>query len=208
MILENLKWRYATMQFDTKREIPKEDLEVILKASNLSATGFGLQPFKIVVVTDQNTKDALLPHAYNQTHATQNSALIVFAVVTNIDKAFITEYTNRIESIRNLEAGSTDGFKASMVKSMGSKTPEERLIWAQKQAYIALGTMMVAASELHIDNHGLEGFNPAGFNEVLGLDALNLHATVILALGYRSPEDEKQHLAKVRKDLEDIVVHI
>lgn len=81
-------------------------------------------------------------------------------------------------------------------------------MWAQKQAYIALGTMMVAASEKGIDNHALEGFNPEAFNDVLGLAAHNLHATVILALGYRSSEDQTQHHAKVRKQLDDIVIRI
>src|SRR3989344_6039718 len=107
-----------------------------------------------------------------------------------------------------LEAGAVDGYKDMMVGDLTNRTEADRLVWAQKQAYIALGTMMIAAAEKGIDNAPMEGFNPAGFNEILGLSAHNLHATVILAIGYRSTEDETQNYAKVRKNLDDIVVRI
>jgi nitroreductase / dihydropteridine reductase len=54
----------------------------------------------------------------------------------------------------------------------------------------------------------MEGFDPMKFNEVLGLDALNLHATVILPVGYRSAEDSTQSYKKVRRELSDIVVRM
>lgn len=207
-IIDNLKWRYATQKFDTTKEIPAEDLKIILEAGNLAATAYGLQPLQMVVVTDPAKKQALVASAYGQSHVADNSALVVLAARTDIDEAYITEYTNRIETTRGLPAGTTAGYKTMMVNDLTSRTPEARLAWAQKQAYIVLGTMMAAASELHIDNHALEGFNPAEFNETLGLGAHNLTATVVLALGYRSEADDTQHWAKVRKPLADMVVLI
>ncbi len=65
---------------------------------------------------------------------------------------------------------------------------------------------MAAASLMEIDNHALEGFNPAAFDEVLGLKEKNLTAGVLLALGYRSETDEWQHYAKVRRDIDQIVI--
>ena len=208
MILENLKWRYATKKFDTSKVLSESDLTSILEAGNLAASSYGLQPFQFVVVEDIAKKQALIEHAYGQTQIAENGALIVLAARTDIDATYITEFTNRIETIRNFPAGTVDGYKDMMIGDLPNRTPEARLSWAQKQAYIALGTMMAAASELHIDNAGLEGFNPMKFNEVLGLDALHLHASVLLVLGYRSEEDQTQHYAKVRKNIGDIVVRI
>jgi len=68
--------------------------------------------------------------------------------------------------------------------------------------------MMAAASELRIDNHALEGFNPTAFDETLGLSKMNLTAGVLLAVGYRSATDEWQHYAKVRRSVDDIVARI
>ena len=205
---ENLEWRYATKKFDTSKELSADDLNYVLEAGNLAATSYGLQPFTFVVVTDEAKKLALVESAYGQTQVAQNGALIVLAARTDIDAAYITEYTTRAETLRNLPSGTIDGYKDMMIGDLTNRTPEARLIWAQKQAYIALGTMMAAASERHVDNAGLEGFNPTVFNEILGLDAHNLTATVLLVLGYRSDEDQTQQYAKVRKQLDDIVVRI
>ena len=210
-IIDSLKWRYATQTFNTTKAIPKEDLHTILEAGNLAATAFGLQPFEFVVIQDQSVKDSLIAHAYGQEHVVKNSALIVLAIRTDIDEAYITEYVERIARIRNLPAEALDGFKQSMLGAMTMKGQGGRDAWAQKQAYIALGTMMAAASELQIDNHGAEGFDPEKFDEILGLKAKNLHATVLLMLGYRTDQpDGKEQMfqIKVRKEYDDIVTGI
>lgn len=207
-IIENLKWRYATKVFDTSKELAAADIEYVLEAGNLAASSYGLQPFSLVVVEDAAKKQALIEHAYGQQQVGHNGALIVLAAATNIDADYITEFTTRIETIRSLPTDTVDGYKNIMIGDLTNRTPESRLIWAQKQTYIALGTMMAAASERGIDNAALEGFNPTKFNEVLGLDALNLHATTLLVLGHRSETDVTQHFAKVRKEIDNLVVRV
>jgi nitroreductase len=207
-IIENLKWRYATGKFDASKELALDDLNYILEAGNLAATAYGLQPFSFVVVTDAAKKQALVEHAYGQSHVAENAALVVLSIRTDIDEAYITEYTHRIEVTRGLPAGTVDGYKAMMIGDLTNRTAEARTIWSQKQAYIALGTMMAAASERGVDNHALEGFNPDQFNEILALSERNLSATVLLALGHRSDEDTTAEYAKVRKNIADIVVNI
>jgi nitroreductase / dihydropteridine reductase len=203
-----LHWRYATKKFDTSKALPAEDLEYILAAGNLAATSYGLQPFNIIVVTDEAKKQALMGHAYNQPQVGENAALIVLAARTDVDATFIATYTARIESERGLPAGSIDGYKDMMTGHLTSLPEEVRLVWAQKQAYIALGTMMVAAAEKQVDSCPMEGFDPAKFDEVLGLTDMNLHATIVLPIGYRSSADETAQYKKVRRALEDIVVRM
>lgn len=203
---EALKWRYATNQFDPSKKVSTADLETILTAGDLMPTAYGLQPFRIVVVEDQSTKDSLIEHSYGQKHVAENSHLLVLAACTDISEEMISEYTNRLEKTRGLPPGSVAGFKDMMVGDLTNRTEEARLLWAQKQCYIALGGMMAAASLRKVDNHALEGFNPAAYNEVLGLDSLNLHATVILALGYRSESDPWQHYAKVRLGVDALTI--
>jgi nitroreductase len=203
-----LQWRYATKKFDTSKELPSADLEYILEAGNLAATSYGLQPFGIVVVTDPEKKAALVPHAYGQAQVAENGALLVIAARTDVNEAMVAEYTARIEAVRGLEAGAVDGYKALMVGDLTSRPTESLLPWAQRQAYLALGTMMVAAAERGVDHCPMEGFNPTAVNEVLGLAAHQLHATAFLALGYRHPEDATQHYAKVRRPPADLVVRM
>ncbi len=203
---EALAWRYATNQFDTEKSVPEVEIASILEAGNLMPTAYGLQPFRFIVISDKATKESLVPHSYGQRHVAENSHLVVIAARTDIDEAMITEYTTRIESTRGLPAGAVDAFKAMMVGDLTNRTPQERLVWAQKQAYIALGGMMAAASLLTVDNHALEGFDPLAYNTVLGLTEKNLHATVLLALGYRSPDDAWQTYKKVRLAPQTLVI--
>jgi len=207
-LIDSLKWRYATNVFDTSKEISKQDLYTILEAGNLAATAFGLQPFEFVVIKDRAVKDSLVQHAYGQEHIAKNSALVVLAIRTDINESYITEYVERIGRIRGVSVEMLEDFKQLMLSAMGMKGVEGRNAWAQKQAYIALGTMMAAASELRIDNHCAEGFDPEKFDEVLGLKAKNLHATVLLMLGYRTdtPDNKEKMLQiKVRKEYDNIV---
>lgn len=207
-IIENLNWRYATKGFDTSKELSAADLDYILEAGRMSASSFGLQPFNIVVVTDEAKKQELMGHAYGQAHVGTNSALIVLAARTDVDEAFIAEYTARIETTRSLPVGAVDGYKDMMVGSLMGHTPENRVTWAQKQCYIALGTMMMAAAEKMVDGCPMEGFSSDGFNETLGLTAKNLTATVIFPVGYRAAADETQHYAKVRRTADDMIVRM
>jgi len=210
-LVDALKWRYATQVFDAEKEIPEKDLHTILEAGNVTATAYGLQPFEFIAIKDQALKDSLIPHAYGQEHIAKNSVLVVLAIRTDIDEAYITEYIERMARIRGVSAEMLDGFKQSMVGAMEAKGQEGRDTWSAKQAYIALGTMMAAASELGIDNHAAEGFDPDKFDEVLGLKEKNLHATLLLMLGYRTskPDDkEKMFQVKVRKEYDDIVTII
>ena len=207
-LVDSLKWRYATHLFDVGKEIPEQDLRSILEAGNLAATAFGLQPFEFVVIKDQTVKESLVQYAYGQAHIAKNSALIVLAIRTDIDEAYITEYVERIARIRGIPPEMLAGFKQSMLGAMSQKGADGRNAGAQKQAYIALGTMMAAASELRIDNHGAEGFEPDKFDEALGLRAKNLQSTVLLMLGYRTdtPDSKEKMLQiKVRKEYNDIV---
>ena len=201
-----LEWRYATKQFIDDTPLPEADLTYILEAGNLAATSYGLQPFGLVVVTDKALKEAIMANAYNQVQVGTNSALIVVAARTDVDEAMISEYTSRIERVRGLPSGTTDGYKAMMVGHLMSLSQEVRFTWAQRQSYLALGTMMVAAAEKEVDHCPMEGFDPVKVNEILGLAGHNLHATALLALGHRSPEDKSQHYAKVRRDLAELVI--
>ena len=91
-----------------------------------------------------------------------------------------------------------------MKGSLGNLPEDVKPIWTAKQTYIALGNLLNAAAELKIDVTPMEGFIPAQYNEILGLDKLNLNAAVVATVGYRHEEDATQHYAKVRKSNEDL----
>ena len=89
----------------------------------------------------------------------------------------------------------------STLKNMGQ---EKVAAWSSRQAYIALGQLLLTCANLRVDATPMEGFVPSEYNDILGLNDSNLTATLVCPIGYRHKEDQNQHLAKVRKPLNDI----
>jgi nitroreductase len=100
------------------------------------------------------------------------------------------------------------GYGDFMKSKINSLPEEAKNVWTAKQTYLALGNLLNAAAELKIDVTPMEGFDAKEYNEILGLDKLNLNTTVVAAVGYRHEEDVTQHYKKVRKSNADLFITI
>ncbi len=206
--LEAFEWRYATKKMNGQ-EIPEEKLNDILEAIRLSPSSLGFTPYTILVIKDKETREKLLPHCYNQSQITASSAVIVFAAWKNFNTEQVDSYMKEIAETRNVPLESLDGFAANIKGKINNSTPLDLEIWAAKQTYIALGFGMAAAALSAVDATPMEGFNPAGVNEILGLEEKGMTASCILALGYRDEANDFLATAKkVRRKKEDLFVHI
>lgn len=204
--LENQNWRYATKKFDAAKKITTEDLNTLKEAIRLSSSSYGLQPYKVILVENPALRAQILPAAWGQSQITEASHLIVFANEINFGVTGIDNYIKNASETRAIPAESLQGY-ADFMKANITALPEDvRNTWTAKQTYLALGNLLNAAAELKIDVTPMEGFVPAQVNEILGLDALGLNATLIATIGYRHEEDATQHYKKVRKSNEDLFI--
>lgn len=202
--IENQNWRYATKKFNSEKKISNSDLEILKEAIQLSSSSYGLQPYKVLIIENEEIRKQLQPASWGQSQITEASHLLVFASVTNVDAEYITHYAENMAKTRNIPFDSVKGYADFMIGNIASLTPEKQIIWAQKQAYLALGNLLNAAAELKIDVTPMEGFLPEQYNEILGLKEKGLHATLVATIGYRHDEDETQHYAKVRKPITEL----
>jgi len=207
-LLENLNWRYATKKFDATKKISASDLNTLKEAVRLSASSYGLQPYKVIIVENPEIREKLKAAAYGQTQITDASQLFIFANDLNLGAVSVDNYISNISETRGVPVEALGGFSDMMKGTIANLSDENKNIWTAKQAYIALGTLLSAASELKIDATPMEGFNAAQFNEILGFDKLGLNATVIATVGYRHDEDDAQHYKKVRKSHEELFITI
>lgn len=207
-LLENLNWRYATKKFDASKKISAADLNTLKEAVRLSASSYGLQPYKVVIVENPEIREQLKAAAYGQTQITDASQLFIFANDLNTGAETVDAYIKDISETRGVPVEALAGFSDMMKGTIANLSPEAKNIWTAKQTYIALGTLLSAASELKIDATPMEGFNAAAFNEILGFDKLGLNASVIATVGYRHDEDDAQHYKKVRKSHENLFITI
>jgi nitroreductase len=207
-LLDNLNWRYATKKFDATKKISSSDLNTLKEAVRLSASSYGLQPYKVVIVENPEIREKLKAAAYGQTQITDASQLFIFANDLNLGAESVDNYIKNISETRGVPVEALGGFSDMMKGTIANLSDDAKNVWSAKQTYIALGTLLSAASELKIDATPMEGFNAAQFNEILGFDKLGLNASVIATVGYRHDEDDAQHYKKVRKSHEELFITI
>ncbi len=208
-LLEGLRWRYATKQFDASKKIPQETWEALEEALVLSPSSYGLQPWQFFVVTDPATKAALREHSWNQAQVTDCSHHVVFAIRTNIDEAYVDRFIARMVEVRGGTAAALDFYKGMMmgdvINGPRSKWVEE---WAARQVYIALGNFMTCAAVLGVDTCPMEGMDPTKYDEILGLPEKGFRAVVACPAGYRHADDKYAVLPKVRFEKSELIQHI
>ncbi|TRX71969.1 NAD(P)H-dependent oxidoreductase [Carboxylicivirga sp. M1479] len=207
-ILEKLNWRYATKAFDPSKKLNNEQLSRLLEATNLAPTSFGLQPFKILLIETSDIRVKLQKAAWNQPQTTEASHLLIFAANLELNDDDIDNFLSRTSEIRNIPLSSLAEYETMMKGFVAQMTSNDLAIWSAKQAYIALGQLMVAASVEGIDTCPMEGFDKGAVDKILDLPNQKLGSVVMAAVGFRSKDDKYQHLPKVRKPLDEIIIKL
>ena len=205
-LLDSLKWRYAVKRMNGNK-IPEATMNTILEATKLAPSSFGLTPYNIIVVEDEETRKKLQPHFYNQPQVGESSALVIFATWNSITEKEVAAYMQEIAEERGVPVESLNDFASYINGSIKNLSAEQLQIWAAKQTYIALGFTLVAAATEEIDATPMEGFKPDAVDEALGLAALGLRSAVAVTLGYRdAANDYLSGAKKVRRASEKLII--
>ena len=207
-IIHHLQWRYATKSFDSSKYIAEEKLNVLYQAFNLTATSYGLQPIKLVVIKNKELQSDLVKHSMNQVQIAQASHLLIFCIESNIDEEFVLEYFNRVHTIRNTSKTILKPFQDFLISDFESKPLKEIEDWATKQAYLAMGNILTVCALEGIDSCPMEGFDPEAYNEILNLNKLGLKSVLLLPIGYRAEDDIFADFKKVRKTITESVIEL
>ncbi|WP_282031075.1 nitroreductase family protein [Winogradskyella eximia] len=207
-LLDKLNWRYAAKAMNGN-VVPEEKIQRILEAARLAPTSSGLQPFEIMVITNQEVKEKIKPVAWNQSVITDCSHLLVFAAWDTYTADRINYMFDLTNEIRGFKNEGWENYRQMLLSSYPQKDAEENFNHAARQAYIAFAEAITAAAFEGVDSTPLEGFDPAAVDEILGLREKGLRSAVLLPIGYRKEdEDWLVNLVKVRKPMEDLVTVI
>ncbi|WBX74197.1 NAD(P)H-dependent oxidoreductase [Tenacibaculum pacificus] len=206
--VENLKWRYAVKKFDENKSLSETQITILKEAFNLTASSYGLQPVKMVVLQNKEIQQQLVQHSWNQPQVAQASHVLVLCIPKEYDIKNIDTYFSLVKETRNTPDEILAPFKKMLTDSVTSKTQEELAVWNKNQAYIALGNLMTVAANEKIDSCPMEGFIPQKYDEILGLDKHNLTSVLVLPVGFRAEDDYMKDLKKVRKNIEDIIIEM
>ena len=199
-LIDKLQWRYATKKMDPAKAVPQNTVDEILEAIRLTASSSGLQPYQVFVITNKEIREKIKPIANGQSQITDCSYLLVFAAWDHYTAQRINDAFDMTEEMRNFKSETGTAYRKNLLTNYTARDPEINFTHAAKQAYIALGTGLIAAAYEEVDSTPMEGFDPAALDEILNLRARGLRSVVLLALGYRkADEDWLVHLKKVRQ---------
>ena len=208
-LLHTLQWRYATKKMNPAKAVPQEKVDRILEAVRLTASSSGLQPYEVIVVTNAEVREKIKAIAWNQAQITDGSHLLVFAAWDNYTAERINHMFDLVNAERGFKSEGWENYRKQLLATYPQRSAEQNYQHAARQAYIGVGTALIAAAEAQVDSTPMEGFDPAALDEILGLKARGLRSVVIMPLGYRAEEgDWLVSLKKVRRSRADFVSEV
>ncbi|MFI2742581.1 nitroreductase family protein [Zhouia sp. PK063] len=207
-LIQHLQWRYAAKRM-TGEVVPQEKIDYITEAIRLTASSSGLQPYVIYEISDRNLLEKIKPIAFNQPQITEASHLLVFAAWNNYSEERVNTVFKRANAERGIPDSQSDDYRKRLLAMFANKSEKENHHHIAKQAYIALGTALLAAAEQGIDATPMEGYNMQALDELLKLNEKGLKSAFILPLGYRAEEhDWLAKLKKVRTPKEEFIIKL
>ncbi len=206
--IEKLQWRYATKRFDSSKNLSEEKLRILKETFNLTATSFGLQPLKLVIVSNTALKEQLMPLSYNQPQVRDASHVLVLCIEKNIDASFIAAHFKRVEEERKTPRKILEPFEKDLIANFSDKQPLEIRQWMANQLYLTLGALLTVCAIEKIDACPIEGFEPKKYDALLGLTEKNLESVIVLPVGYRDESDFFSSLKKVRRGVDELIVEM
>lgn len=201
-IIEKLNWRYATKKFDSSYKMNESEVELVKSVIQLSPASYGLQPYKVLIVTNPEIREKLKEVSWNQPQITDSSAVLVFVRNKVVDETEVDTFVDNIVKTRGVPKEMLAQYESMMKYAVSSQTEEQKATWVDKQIYLALGNLLTSLSVLGLDSCPMEGFDKSKYDEILGLE--NTSSVVVCAIGKRDESDETQNYRKVRKSTEDL----
>lgn len=207
-LLEDLKWRYATKKYNPTKKVAQEDVDKILEAARLAPTSSGMQQFRVIVITDQELKNKIVPIAMDQQIVADCSHLLVFAAWDRYTEERIDKIYNYTTDERGLPRGRFKSYTDKLRALYLTQTAEENFIHTARQAYIGLGLAIAQAAELKVDSTPMEGFIGEELDELLGLKSKGLKSVLLLPIGYRDAENDwLVNMKKVRNPKDNFIIN-
>ena len=212
LLVERLNWRYAVKKFDPTQKIPPQQWSALEQALVLSPSSFGMQPWRFVVITDNQLKERLVECSWGQRQVADCSHLVVLAGRLKPNEADVERLLQRSAEVRNVARTSLDNYHKIMIgfieQLSGQADGAPLEAWAAMQVYIALGNLMTSAAMIGVDVCPMEGIVPAKYDALLGLTEQGYRTVVCAAAGYRAADDKYAQAPKVRFPLEEVIQRI
>ncbi|MFD0931013.1 NAD(P)H-dependent oxidoreductase [Psychroflexus salinarum] len=205
-MIDALEWRYATKKFDDSKSIDSNKIELLKKGFNLTPTSYGLQPLRLVIVKNQDLKNKLFEHSYNQIQVKTASHVLVICIENTVDEEFINHNFELQKEIREAEDEIVKPFRDFLIKDFTNRNDQQIKAWGINQAYLAMGNLLTICAAEKIDACPMEGFESHAYDDILNLKEKGISSALVLPVGYRAKDDKFADFKKVRRPQEETII--
>ncbi len=215
-ILTAAQHRYTTKAFDTNQRISDAQMAEIEALLRLAPSSINSQPWHFVIAATKAGKALVAKgtsgaYSSNAAKVLNASHVVVLCTKMNLDMAHLQAVIDQEAAdgrIANDTAKAAQYNGRAFFLNLHRFHQRDLQHWADKQVYLALGTLLLGVASMGIDACPIEGFDNALLDEALGLPAQGLTSTVVVALGYRSEADANAKLPKSRFAASQVISHI
>lgn len=202
---EILDWRYAAKVFDPAKKIAGDIWDALIDSLVKAPSSFGMELWKFLDIRDVAVREQLRVASWGQPQVTDASHYVMICVRRDVKEQDCDRHIQRMCEVRGVAPDALALYKEKFTSFYQAKSPVEAVSWIDRQSYIALGFMMLAAAALDIDTCAIEGMDADQCDEILGLADSPYRCICGLALGYRELSDKYATTPKVRYSREDVV---
>ena len=214
-LINVLKHRYSTKEFDTSKKISADDMAQIKALLQLSPNSVNLQPWHFLIADSQAGKERIAKateaYPFNTSKVLDASHVIVFCSKTDVDDeylAHVLEQEDRDGRYADAEfKGMMDGARKMFI-DIHRYDLKDLPHWMEKQVYLNIGGVLLGAAALGIDALPMEGVDMRALDQEFGLREKGLTAVCAVALGYRKETDFNASLPKSRLNQDELITLI
>lgn len=197
--------RHACKLFDESKKLSDEQMEFVLEAGRKSPSSFGQEPWRFLVISNDETKERLRPLCWDQPQITSCSHLVVILAAIESAKPESGIPAKRFDR-RDLPPEKIEAYIGLYGDFLSEtlSTDENTYAWTSKQCYIAAANMMTGAASIGVDSCPIEGFDKTKLEETLELEDSKWQVALVLPFGYRADKQPEQ----IRLPMDEIVEYI
>ncbi|MBQ0140578.1 MAG: nitroreductase family protein [Kurthia sp.] len=198
-VIETMYARTSVRKYDATYKMSKEELSAILTDAITAPSTSNMQPWRFLVITDEEAKQKLLPIAFNQKQIVDASAIIAVQGDANFhEKARQIHDLCKEAGFMTEEVAETQTQNSE--KLYGGLPLETRKAAAMYDAGLVSMQITLAAKDRGLDTVIMGGYNKPAFAEAFNLPE-NEFPIVLIAIGKSNGETNR---GTARLSVEDV----
>ena len=203
---EVMDGRRAINFFDSEKDVPDNLIREMVGLASKTPSGFNLQPWSLMILRDQDKKERLKTHAWNQEKITDAPVtMIVLADEQGwtFENPFVEKNFSQLVQSGEMAESQRDWF-ANAAATLYGASEERKVAFACKNTGFFAMSLMLAAKSLGLETHPMDGFDIDGVRKEFKIPD-NYWIMMLLAVGYLKPGVTIKP-PKWRKSFDELVV--